>query len=351
MTNSAQLIGSPPVRIVRDDGDPAAWDRFVADAPESTYAHLAGWREVMTDALGHECIYLVAVDGDGSWCGVLPLVRVRSRIFGSYLVSLPFINYGGPLGSLEVQQELATAAVAEARLAGVDMLELRGGEMPLQGMSVSNRKITVLLELQESAEAMWKWFPSKLRSQIKRAQKEEMTVAFGPDQVGAFYEVFARNMRDLGTPVLPRRFFEKIASALGEQAVFGVVSFEGQPVAAGLGFVWKDRFEITWASSLREFNRKSPNMLLYWSFMEQVIGRGVRTFDFGRCTPGGPTHRFKKQWGGEDTELRWAQWSAKGVSSTPSPDKPIFQLATQVWSRLPMPVANRLGPVLSRQLP
>ncbi|MQA90963.1 MAG: FemAB family PEP-CTERM system-associated protein [Gemmatimonas sp.] len=351
MTSSVQLAGPAGLQVVRHDGDPAEWDRFVAESPEASYAHLAGWREVMTDTLGHESRYLVGVDAGGVWQGVLPLVHVRSRIFGSYLVSLPFVNYGGPLGSPSVQQELAVAALAEASRRGVDLLELRGGTMPYDGMGVSNRKATVLLDLQETAEAMWKWFPSKLRSQIRRAQKEEMEVRFGLSEVEPFYEVFSRNMRDLGTPVLPKQFFEKIASSLARQAVVGVVYLGTQPVAGGLGFVWRDRFEITWASSLREFNRKSPNMLLYWSFMEHVIGRGAKTFDFGRCTPGSNTHIFKLQWGGESEELPWTQWSANGVRSTPSPDRPIYRFATGAWSRLPLAVANRLGPVLSRQLP
>lgn len=351
MTTAIQLGTRRSLMVIRVGEDAGEWNRFVLQRPESTYAHAWGWREVLRDALRHECVYMAAVDDEGEWQGVLPLVRVKSRIFGTYLVSLPFVNYGGPLGSLAAQRALAAAAVDLASNSRVDMLELRGGTGEFERMTVSTRKVTVLLEMKESAEALWKWFPSKLRSQIRRAQKEQMEVRFGPEQVDAFYQVFARNMRDLGTPVLPKAFFQSIARSLRENALIGVVYDDGVPVAGGVGFVWNDRFEITWASSLREYNRKSPNMLLYWSFMEQAIERGVRVFDFGRCTPGGNTHRFKLQWGGESVELPWSQWSAKGVSSTPSPERPIYQLATKVWSRLPVPVANRLGPVLARQLP
>lgn len=352
MLETAQALAAPGVRVIRDDIDDAAWARFVAGAPGSSYAHHAGWAAVMRDGLGHETIRLAALGEDAEWRGALPLVHVRSPIFGSYLVSLPFVNYGGPIGDAQACAALAAEARREAERRGVDLLELRGRvEGGAEGMTEVARKVTVLLDLHDSSESLWKWFPSKLRSQIRRAQKESMEVAFGAAGVGDFYEVFARNMRDLGTPVLPRRFFESMAAEMGETMVCGVVRHEGQPIAAGIGFHWNDRFEITWASSLREFNRMSPNMLLYWSFMEEVIARGAKVFDFGRCTPGGNTHRFKKQWGGETVELPWTQWSPKGVASTPSPERPIYQMATRAWMRLPLPVANRIGPLLARQIP
>ncbi|HEX2189851.1 MAG TPA: FemAB family XrtA/PEP-CTERM system-associated protein [Longimicrobiaceae bacterium] len=343
--------GAPP-RVREVEAGDAAWDRWVAGAEGSTFCHLAGWREVMGDVLGHRCSYLAAVEEDGSWSGVLPLVRVRSRLFGHYLLSMPFLNDGGPLGTPGARRALAGRAVDEARRLGVDLLELRVRQ-PLRGeLAESQRKVTVLLPLPPTAEELWeKGFRAKLRSQVRRPQKEGLTTRFGAGEAAAFYEVFARNMRDLGTPVLPRAWFERIARVFPEQAVFGVVYSGDTPVAAGCGFLWGGEFEMTWASSLREFNSVSPNMLLYWSFMEHVIGRGARVFNFGRCTPGAGTHRFKLQWGGHDVPLPWAQWSASGVAATPSPDRPVFRLATAAWQRIPVPVANLVGPTLARRLP
>ena len=207
------------------------------------------------------------------------------------------------------------------------------------------------LDLPASAGTLWDGFDPKLRSQIRRPQKEGLEARFGLDQLDAFYEVFAINMRALGTPVLPRRFFERIAERFPSLVVFGTVYRAAQPLAAGCGFVWRDEFEITWASSLREYSRLAPNMLLYWSFLEHVIGRGVRVFDFGRCTPGGGTHRFKQQWGAADVPLPWLQWSSRNVAATPSPDRPAFKVASAVWRRLPLAVTNRIGPLLARQIP
>ncbi|UCF20381.1 MAG: FemAB family PEP-CTERM system-associated protein [Gemmatimonadota bacterium] len=338
--------------VVTFDGDIDAWNDFVAPADGSTFCHLAEWREIMADVLGHEPIYKLILGEDGEWQGTLPLVRVRSRIFGHYLISMPFLNYGGPIGSREARMRLTTEAVAVAQRHGVDLLELRARQPVPADLKLSDRKITVLLELPTEAEALWReGFNGKLRSQIRRPQKEGMEVRFGLEQVDAFYEVFARNMRDLGTPVLPRKLFERMAAVFPDLVVVGTVYWRETPVAAGWGFKWRDEYEMTWASALREYSRMAPNMLLYWSFMERMIQQGTRVFNFGRCTPGGGTHRFKAQWGGVDTPLPWAQWAPGVVGSTPSPERPLFKVATAAWGRMPLGLANRLGPFLARQLP
>jgi len=177
------------------------------------------------------------------------------------------------------------------------------------------------------------------------------TAGVGPDQREAFYEVFARNMRDLGTPVLPWTFFERLIVAFPDLVVFGAVYRGDQPLAGGCGFMWRGEFEMTWAGALREARTLSANMLLYWSFMEQMMSRGVRVFNFGRCTPGGGTHHFKRQWGGADVPLPWCQYAPRGVKATPSPNDPTYSWGPRLWRRLPLPIANRLGPLLVRFLP
>jgi FemAB-related protein (PEP-CTERM system-associated) len=338
--------------LVQPFEDGAAWDSLVSELGGGTYAHLWGWREVMRGALGHESWAWSAVDGGGRVQGILPLVRVRSRLFGDYLVSMPFINYGGPLGTPEAREALGAHAREEARRLGVDLLELRS-RTPVPGDLVrSDRKVTVLKELPETSEELWeKGLKAKLRSQVRRPMKEGMSASFGPELLGDFYDIFAVTMRDLGTPVLPRSFFESILMHLGEHAVICVVAHEGRPAAAGFGFAMGDALEITWAGALRELSRKAPNMLLYWAMMEESIRRRVAFFDFGRCTPGSGTHRFKRQWGGEDHPLPWAVWSASGVAATPTPTGRKMELATRAWSRLPVGVTRVLGPRLSRSIP
>jgi FemAB-related protein (PEP-CTERM system-associated) len=338
------------LELVPLDGQGSAWDDFVARAEAGSYCHLAAWRDILADVLGAECLYWAAA-ADGGWQAVLPLVRVRSRIFGHYLVSLPFLNDGGPLGTQAARDRLVAEAVSEARRTRADLLELRTRDATGLQLSRSDRKITVVLPLPSVAESLFKGFPAKLRSQIRRPIKEGLTVRFGPEQREPFYEVFTRTMRDLGTPVLPRAFFERIATAFPELALFGVVYRGEEPLAAGCGFTWRNEFEMTWAGSLRASRPIAANMLLYWSFMEHVIGRGVSAFNFGRCTPGSGTHHFKRQWGGVDVPLPWSQWSSRDVQATPSPDRPLYRAAAAVWRRLPLAMVNRLGPVLARRLP
>jgi len=341
-----------PVTVLPFQGSVAVWDRHVETMPDTTFCHLGGWREIMVQVLGLESVYRIAVDGTGTVRGLLPLVRVKSRLFGDYLVSMPFLNYGGPVGTTEARSALATHAADEAQRLGVDLLELRA-RTPVPGdLPLSTRKLTVLLELPDDSQVLWKeGLRSKVRSQIRRPLKEGMTTRFGPECVDDFYRVFSRTMRDLGTPVLPSSFFRAIASHFPEQALFCVVDLQDKAVAAGCGFFWADEFEITWAGALREYSRSAPNMLLYWSLLERAIDRDARVFNFGRCSPGSGTHRFKKQWGGADYPLPWAQWRGGERESTPSPDQGRFSAAISVWQRLPLPLANWLGPKISRHLP
>jgi FemAB-related protein (PEP-CTERM system-associated) len=339
------------IKVEEFRGTAAEWDGYVRRSVNGTFCHLLGWREIIADVLGHECHYLVARDDSGECQGVLPLARVRSRLFGDYLLSMPFLNYGGPIGTPEAEEQLCRHARHLAQAFEVKLLELRTRHRARSELQTADRKVTVLLPLPASADALMARFPAKLRSQIRRPMKEGMEVRVGADQRDAFYAVFARNMRDLGTPVLPRRLFDEIARVFAREVVFCAVYYQGQPVAAGCGLIWGQEFELTWASSLREHNQRAPNMLLYWGLMQHMIGRGLGVFNFGRCTPDGGTHRFKLQWGGETVPLSWLQWSSTGTAAPPSPDRPLFQMATRIWSRMPLAMANTIGPLLARNLP
>ena len=351
----ARLKSPPAILVVtparEEEGE--RWDDFVRRTPGATHAHHWRWRKILADVFGLECPFLVAKSADGEWAGVLPLARMRSRLTGHALISLPFISDGGPIGSRESTQLLIREALLLAQDTDVDMVEIRARH-PLHGaMSEGRPKCTVRLPLPSTSEQLWTGtFRSKLRSQISRPKKEGMEVRFGAEQVEPFYRVFSRNMRDLGTPVLPRLFFEEIQRAFPDEAVFGAVYHRGEPVAAGGGFRFDGEFEMNWASSIREYNPLAPTMLLYWSFMERLIDRdGVRTFDFGRCTPGSTTHRFKLQWGGSEAPLHWLQWPSAAPSEGLATDRLPMQVAAATWRHLPLWLANRIGPVVARRLP
>lgn len=333
---------------------PAGWDDFVA-RNGGTFCHLSAWGDVFRDAFAHETVF-AWTERSGGLDGVLPLVSMPDIPWGRALLSMPYLNYGGPVGSDESREMLAAWSVDEARRRGARMLELRMRDPVETTLAASREKVTVLLDLPDDPEVLFTdGFRSKLRSQIRRPMKEDMACAFGHDQVDAFYTVFAENMRDLGTPVLPRRFFSALVEHLPERVEFGTVFHEGEAVAVGCGFFFEDEFEMTWASSLGRFNRLSPNMLLYWRFMERAIERGAETFNFGRCTPGGGTHRFKLQWGdATDHPLPWRTWPAPDAAGADDDvdagPTGVYGVAQRLWRHLPLPVANRLGPVLARRL-
>ncbi len=327
------------------------WNDFAATQRGYTHFHRLEWRELIEQVFGHECVYLAARDDDGSLSGVLPLVRVRSVVFGHYLVSMPFLNYGGPLGTETAVRSLVTEAVALARAGKVRLLELRS-RVPLDiSLPVSHRKVTVTLDLPDTSEALFKGFDAKLRSQIRRPQKEGVSVEFGPAQIAPFFSVFARHMRDLGTPTQSLALFEAIGKHFPDDAWFACAYLAGEPVAGGCGFRFGDEFEMTWASSLRAHNREAPNMLLYWACMERAISEGVTRFNFGRCTAGAGPYRFKMQWGGREEPLWWYTFGATPGATTPTPNDGAYSLGPRIWRRLPTSVATAFGPSIVRYIP
>ena len=261
------------LRVEPFSGETGEWDAFV-ERQGGTHFHRYGWRQLFEQVLGHDCLYMAARDQAGRLAGVLPLVRVKSLVFGHYLVSVPFVNYGGPVGSDDAIRLLSDWAADQARSDGVKLLELRSrGPLPVE-LPVSHRKITVVLDLPpQGPDALMKRFEAKLRSQVRRPAREGIEVRFGADQVGPFFQVFSRHMRDLGTPTMPKRLFEAMARVFPD-AWFGCAWMGDLPVAAGAGFVWGNEFEMTWASSLQAYKRFSPNMGLYWAFMRRAIGSG-----------------------------------------------------------------------------
>jgi len=184
-----------------------------------------------------------------------------------------------------------------------------------------------------------------LRSQIRRPQKDGCVARVGGrEELDAFYRVFAENMRDLGTPVYGKRFFRRILERLPD-VLIGVVHHGATPIAAGLLLRVHDRVHIQWASSLKRYNRMSPNMLLYWTLLEQACQQGCEEFDFGRSSPDSGTFRFKEQWGAAPAPLSWDYWLRPGAS-VPELDatNPRYAFAVRVWQHLPLVVANSCGP-------
>ncbi|HUG99744.1 MAG TPA: FemAB family XrtA/PEP-CTERM system-associated protein [Gammaproteobacteria bacterium] len=347
---------APPRIRAHEPGRDADWDRYAEAHPGYTIYHGRAFHDAVTAAFGKTSHGLVAEDGAGRIVGILPLVRQRSRLFGDRLVSLPYANHGGPLAdSPTIAHDLLAAAAAHADALGCDRLEVRDpGERALD-WPVHTDKVLMTRALPGSAEALGRELGAKLRSQCRRALKEGATVEFGgAGLIPAFYRVFATNMRDLGTPVYPVRWFEALAQHLGARLEFAVVSLAGEAVAGAVLVRWKGTMEIPWAASARAYQRYAVNMLLYRAALDHAVEINCTRFDFGRSTRGSGTWRFKKQWGAEETQIYWRVRHRDGAipaEGAHGGEGRMTGLLQRAWMRLPLGVANRVGPMISAELP
>jgi serine/alanine adding enzyme len=287
-----------------------AWDSFVTNTEGGTCYHLSGWKDAFEKTYQYKTYYLFATESEASSnnsnpniVGILPLVLIKSLLFGRFLVSLPFFDHVGVLTqSKNAEIVLIKKATEIARQESAEFVEFRhhlpilskdtegnwyGGELVTE-----QRKLTLHLELPNTADELWKSFKSKLRSQIKKPMKEGLTAKIGGiEEVDNFYNIFAQNMRDLGTPVNSKWLFKNILLEFPQQAKICIVSKDKKPVAAGFVVGFKEKLHIPWASALKNFNHLSPNMLLYWSILEYACNQKYKIFDFGRSTPGVGTHK------------------------------------------------------------
>lgn len=334
--------------------DRGRWDEFVTRQESSQACHLAGWASVIEEGCGQRTYNLLSERSDGGIDGVLPLARVQSLMFGDFLVSLPYLNYGGPCAqSADVSMALVNEAVATARRERVKYLELRLADERSFGLHVKSSKVAMCLPLPENADTLWKSFPSKLRNKIQRPLRDGMVARMGAeDELDSFYHVFAINMRDLGTPVYSKRFFACVLREFRETARICTVYHDNAPVASGLVVGFKETLEVPWASSLRSMNASRPNTLLYWNLLKYACDTGYRVFDFGRSTPDAGTFHFKEQWGARPLPLRWHYWMPNGDPLPElNPANPKYRLSISVWKRLPVALTKLIGPAIVRNIP
>ena len=352
-----------------EQGEERFWDEYVHRHPRATLCHLCGWSRVIRDTYGHPSYYLLAedqekIEGQGI-LGVLPLVHIKSLLFGNTLVSMPFLNYGGLLADDEETEKLLFDEARKLGLRlGVRNIELRH-IYPIswtngQGTAVSadaalpepvTRKVRMMLDLPESSVKLFGSFKSKLRSQIRKPQKEGLVAHIGgAELLDDYYQIFSINMRDLGSPVHSKKLFENILKEFGGSVRLGIVKYKEAATAAGLIFCFRELAEIIWASSLREYNHLSPNMLLYWSFLEYVTDAGFRHFDFGRSTPNEGTYKFKEQWGAKPQTLHWYEDGQRDKENHRSEKKAyrFRQIGEEIWQAMPLCLANTLGPLLRK---
>lgn len=361
--------GLPPTRIhaaqpvdvnrlsinVLDSTDRKAcekWSSYAETNPGSSMYHRIEWKQLIENVFGHECYYFYA-SVDDKVVGILPLVRLSSRIFGDFMVSVPYFNSGGAIAdSLQIEQRLMQTASEQAEEIGVSHIEYRD-DISRENLPVRDEKVNMILSLPDSTENLWQSFSSKLRAQIRRPQREDTSTDIGGlDCLNDFYTVFAQNMRDLGTPVYSKSFFKQILSTFPESSKIIIVRLGKRPVAAAFLLGHNETLEIPWASTIKSVNHLSMNMLLYWEVLKFAVESKCRYFDFGRSSKNAGTFRFKQQWGAKPKQCYWHYW-LKGDAELPSlnPNNPKFKLVIAVWKRIPVWLTKYIGPGIVKNLP
>lgn len=334
------------------------WNEFVAGAESATPYHRFEWMEAIEIAYGHKP-YPIGVKQEGKIVAVLPLILMEQPLTRKKaLVSLPFCDLGGAVGAGAHVELLSKKARELADSLAARELEVRqregqgmGFDFDTLASEVGNQKVSMILELESGSEKQLAAFKPKLRSQIKKAMKNGCTTELGNNEklVEDFYHVFSRNMHALGSPVHSKDLFHAICKAFADQAVVAVTYFEGKVAAGGIVLKNGKNAAIPWASSLSEYNRLAPNMLLYWELLAHCSDNGIRTFDFGRSTFGEGTFRFKKQWGAQPYLLSWQNWMEQGGTGTSAPGK-IRPMLESAWRRLPLGLVNVLGPLVRKHI-
>ena len=340
----------------KSDGDTVSgeWDAFVAATPNATLSHINRWREVIANAYGHRTFYLTARQ-DGAIVGILPLVHIKSRLFGNSLVSMPFQDYGGiAAGNHEASRALLDQALQLKKEHSARFVELRYREEPpafdsSEGTAYGD-KSTLILDISSGAENLWKSFSPKVRNQVRKAQKSGLAVKIGgAELLDEFYRPFAVNMRDLGSPVHHPKFFTEIFRVFGDDVRLAIIR-EGKKTVGGLVALFhKDTAIVPWASCYRDYFSKCPNNLLYWETMQYACARGCARFDFGRSSLNSGTYKFKLQWGAVPFPLHWRIYGAGGADKTGNAAQPAtegrsLRLASAVWKHIPVGIANIVGP-------
>jgi len=395
------------IRLIQPD-EASIWDAYVQTHPQATLYHLYAWKNVIERAYGNKSYYFIAIETEKCGIvnnadnleenekaitpvdltktidrprlrntryqvvGVLPLIHLKHFLFGNRLISIPYFDLGGILtDNYKIEYELLLAAFELAKKLNASNIEFRQSQ-PIRDINESKlntfvnsaprncsitcatktHKVRMLMRLPNSSEELMKAFKSKLRSQIKKSLKEGLKPKIGGfELIDDFYEVFAVNMRDLGSPVHSKKLIRNVLDNFPQRARIIIVYAGKKPIAGSILIAFRDIAENPWSSALRSYNRQSPNMLLYWTMLEYASDTGRNWFDFGRSTIGGGTYRFKKQWGATPQPLNWFYIFCGNSNFEGSvSENSVYENAVRLWKHLPVSATRVIGPMIRKHI-
>lgn len=334
-----------------DAATASRWDMFVDHCSEATFFHRSAWQKIITDVFRHHAYFLYAEDEIGIR-GILPLAHVKSRLFGNALVALPFAVYGGIAAvDGEAVAVLENAARELASSLGVDHLEFRNvaprhPEWPTQDLYVTFRK-PILPELEDNMLAI----PRKQRAMVRKGIKNEL-ISMVDRNTDRFFALYADNVHRHGTPAMPKKYFDTLLQVFGKNCeVLTVSEPDGRPLSSVLSFYFRDEILPYYAGDDESARHLAANDFKYWELMRRACERGIKVFDYGRSKRGTGSFAFKKNWGFEPQSLHYEYCLYKrDAIPQNNPNNPKYKFFIAAWRRMPISVANRLGPYIVRNL-
>ena len=334
------------------DASAAAWDRFVERHPQGTFFHKAAWSAVLSRAFRHKSMFAFS-ERDGDITGVLPLVQVKTALFGNTIISSPFCVYGGPLWQdAESASALNDYAIAALQETSASALEYRFREEPLDlpgdWHSKDDLYVTFRKPIVADDAVNMKNIPRKQRAMVRKGIDNGLTSQVGRD-VDSLHHIYAQSVRNLGTPVFSRAYFRMLRDVFGDEMDVVTIHDRGKPVTAVMNFYYKDEVLPYYGGGTLAARAVAANDFMYWEVMRRAAERGCASFDFGRSKVGTGAFSFKKNWGFAPQKL-YHRFHLKPGSEIPdhNPLNPKYRLFIAGWKKLPLPIANLLGPMIVR---
>jgi serine/alanine adding enzyme len=337
---------------VADNRHLGLWYAYLQQHQHTPY-HQSSWLKLIETQFGHPSIILLAFNEQGDILGGLPLTLFSSKLFGRFAVSIPYINYGGPISNYRnINQALIEHSKQLLEKFNLSHIEVRSIQADLYSRYTS-KKASMILRLPKSNDVLEKDLGAKLRSQYKKAEEYSPQLKIGKNELlDDFYCVFARNMRDLGTPVYPKSFFLAILNEPNIQSTLLTVELNKKPVSAAFLIANGDVLEIPWASTIANANKKNMNMWMYRNILSYAIEQKFKFFDFGRSTIDAGTYKFKKQWGAEPRQHYWYYVMPDGQTLPEiNPNNPKYKIFIALWKLMPVWITGLLGPLLIKNIP
>jgi FemAB-related protein (PEP-CTERM system-associated) len=328
-------------------------EAFVRQKPNATLEHLPAWSRMIERTFGHKPFYLVAHEGS-SICGVLPLMQVRSAIFGNWMTSQAFSNYGGPLvEDCDALDALYDHAIKLACQHNCRTIEFRNVKPLEYDLHLLKNKVCMQLPLIPDPDKMFHTFRPEIRNRIRKAKKSRLVVMNGGlELLREFYQVWTIRMRQLGTPCYSQRLFENIIKTFSRESRIFLVKIDELTIGGAFIYCFNGLAQCRWAATNIEYNKLSPNSLVYWSAIEHYCLSGARSFDFGRSSVDSSQYVFKQRWGAKPVQLYYQYWTHPDLEPLMiTQNNPKYKNRIEAWKKLPLWVTRLAGPLISRALP